>query len=322
MTLDYRAIPFAGVPLDRAAELRKDDAWLAAQAVRADRRLIPVRGGLSLIGHAGDAAQTPFAVMISGEPAGELQEGTDQPLIFLGLEAGAPIFALDVSSAPDDQVAVLAPDAEFIDIRRRGPFLEQRDAALMAYARAMTFWHRTHRYCGRCGSHTASIHGGHARICGDPDCARESYPRTDPAVIMLVEYIPDDGKQPSCLLGRQPDWPPGVYSTLAGFVDPGENLEEAVIREVHEEAGVSVTDVEYMGSQPWPFPASVMLGFKARALRRELAIGRDELHDARWFSPGELATFGDWNDETAALRLPRRDSIARLLVDDWLSRQL
>ncbi len=319
MTLDYRAIPFAGAPLDRAAESRKDDAWLTLQAAREDKRLVPVWRDLNFMGHSPGDTLSPFAMTLAGTRVAALQEYGDLPWIFLGLEAQTPFFAVDLSSWSEDEAAALHPDAEFMDLRRRGPFLQQRDAALMAYARAITHWHRSHQYCGRCGSPTTSMHGGHARVCSNPDCARESYPRTDPAVIMLVEYLADDGSAPLCLLGRQAVWPPGVYSTLAGFVDPGENLEEAVIREVREEAGIEVTDVRYLGSQPWPFPASIMLGFTARALSRELSIGEDELHDARWFSARELATFGDWNDDSASLRLPRRDSIARLLVEYWLA---
>jgi NAD+ diphosphatase len=144
------------------------------------------------------------------------------------------------------------------------------------------------------------------------------HPRTDPAVIMLV--VRGGGDRPhQCLLGNNTKMPNGVYSTLAGFVEPGESLEEAVAREVYEEAGVRVTDVTYTGSQPWPFPASIMLGFRATAVTTDIDIDPQELDDARWFTAEDLRTFGEWADDDADRRLPRKDSIARALIETWLA---
>src|SRR5262249_49094954 len=153
----------------------------------------------------------------------------------------------------------LADEVEFTDLRRVGPLLERFEGSLLAYARGITYWHQRHRFCGVCGAPTRSRDAGHVRVCLNETCKTQHFPRTDPAVIMLVH----DGDR--CLLGRQSVWPTGMHSTLAGFVEPGESLEEAVAREVREETAIEVTDVAYHSSQPWPFPSSVMLGFHARA---------------------------------------------------------
>ena len=178
------------------------------------------------------------------------------------------------------------------------------------------FWGKTRHpknwVCGNCGSATRSRGGGSVLSCTDPDCGREHFPRTDPAVIMLVTREGADGG--ACLLARSPRFFEGMYSTLAGFVDQGESLEEAVIREVKEEAGIDVTDATYMASQPWPFPASLMLGFRARATSIDIAYDADELADAQWFTSADIARFDD-----IGKRLPRTDSIARWLVDTWLA---
>jgi NAD+ diphosphatase len=197
----------------------------------------------------------------------------------------------------------------FTDLRHVAPRLDRREGALLALARAMMFWHARHRYCGLCGSPTRSEEAGHMRRCTDPACNTMHFPRTDPAVIMLVT----DGDR--VLLGRNKNFPlPGMYSTLAGFVEPGESLEDAVAREVREETGVEVGAVHYHSSQPWPFPANIMLGFYAEARTTEITIDYGELEDARWFARDWLLTHTD--DD--AFRLPRLDSIARRLIEDWL----
>ena len=174
-------------------------------------------------------------------------------------------------------------------------------------------WHRRHRFCGRCGAPTESRKAGHLRVCTRPACGLEHFPRTDPAVIMLVH---DDE---ACVLGRRPGWPPGLHSTLAGFVEPGESLEEAVAREVREEAGLEVPleGIRYNSSQPWPFPASLMLGFHARAERAPLTVYEAELESVAWYSRETLRNLEEGDD----LRLPRRDSIARRLIEDWLAQE-
>ena len=231
--------------------------------------------------------------------------------VLLGLREERAYFALDLShhESPLQQIRAEGP-IEFTDLRRIGPLLARPDGALLAYARGILYWHGRHRFCGVCGSPTRSEEGGHVRRCTSPSCDATHFPRTDPAVIMLVT----DGDR--ALLGRQKVWLPGMHSTLAGFVEPGESLEEAVAREVQEETGIVVDEVTYHSSQPWPFPASIMLGFTARAVTTEVRIDPEELEAARWFDRDFI--LGHIDDDT--FRLPRRDSIARRLVEDWLKR--
>lgn len=225
----------------------------------------------------------------------------------------APVFALDISgiedpSAVDWNKHGATATAEFLDLRQVAALLPPSDGNVLAYARAMATWHRNHSHCGRCGAATTIESSGHLRRC--PNCTFEIFPRTDPAVIMMVH---DGGDR--CLLGRQASWPEGIYSTLAGFVEPGESLEMAVAREVLEESGVVVTKVDYHSSQPWPFPTSIMLGFQAEAEYGPTNTAHDdELEDARWFSAKELRTLVDRKE----VRLPSPMSISRRLVDHWL----
>jgi NAD+ diphosphatase len=228
----------------------------------------------------------------------ELGEPLADDAPFLGEHHGAAVFAHAIDAAHP-----AAPDA--VTLRRVGPALPAAEAALAAYARALRYWHDTHGFCSRCGAPTVVKDGGHARACDD--CGRTVFPRTDPAVIVLVAC------GDHCLLGRSPRFPSDMYSTLAGFVEPGESLEDTVRREIFEEAGVRVTAMRYRSSQPWPFPASLMLGFHATASERTLAIDDDELADARWFHKHELL-----DPRSRPVSLPRRDSIARYLIESWL----
>ncbi len=184
--------------------------------------------------------------------------------------------------------------------------VDAEEAALVLHAVALAEWHRNHRHCPRCGTALEVSQAGHLLVC--PGCSRQHFPRTDPAVIMLV--TDDDDR---CLLGRQPSWPDGRYSTLAGFVEPGETLEHAVAREVEEEVGVLVEDVTYFGNQPWPFPASLMLGFFARATTTEIHVDGAEISDARWFTRDEMRQGAEAGD----LVLPGGISISRSLVETW-----
>ena len=263
------AITFAGATLDRSAHRRTDAAWL--ESARADAMAVVAgRGGVAL-----------ELVPLGGRDG-----------VFLGVrDDGVPLWA--VEAAEDDAL---------VDLRHSAPQLSDADAGLLAYAQSLLHWHRTHRFCGRCGAALRSIEAGFARVCENDHLV---HPRTDPVVIMLVV----DGDR--ALLGRQPSWPEGRYSALAGFVEPGEALETAVAREVREEAGVEVGDVRYRASQPWPFPASLMIGFEADYAGGSVSVGDDELEDARWFSREELAD-GD-------LILPPRMAIARRLIEAWLA---
>ena len=295
---------FAGGTLDRAAHLRRDPEWLAARRADPDTCLVPQWRGRSLIRWEGDAAS---AVRLKvGEAPDELRgllELADP--VLLGLADGVPHLGLDLS-CHEDAEGHLAALGELLDLRSAGSVLPADDAALLAYARGLFHWHSRHRFCGACGTPTESRQGGHVRTC--PACEIDHFPRTDPAVIMLVT------RGDTALLGHQDAWPEGMYSTLAGFVEPGECLEEAVAREVMEEAGVAVEDVQYHSSQPWPFPGSLMLGFTARATTDEIHLRDGELADARWFHRDELRAA----EGPPGLRLPSEISIARRLVEDWM----
>jgi NAD+ diphosphatase len=198
------------------------------------------------------------------------------------------LFAVDFERLRFSTQAELLNHGQWQNLREITPNLTALDASIQALAKALVYWHVTHQHCGKCGSTSKSVQAGHARRCGE--CRNMSFPRTDPAVIMLVEHMFPDGIA-RCLLGRQAKWRTGMYSTLAGFVDPGETLEEAVIREVSEETAVVVENPQYITSQPWPFPASVMLGFTAVATSTTIDISKDDLDDCQWFSREQLAGF-------------------------------
>ena len=296
---------YAGGTFDRAAPRRKDAAWVAGLIEAAESRFVATWRGRSLVLAGNDAM--PRAAYLGRDQIGAIP---CEPVL-LGIVEERAVFAVDVSAC-DAPLEALANGValEFTDLRRVGPLLPRQEGALLAYARGIAYWHERHRYCGVCGAPTRSEEGGHVRRCTDAACGTTHFPRTDPAVIMLVH----DGER--CLLGRKPEWPKGMHSTLAGFVEPGESLEEAVAREVFEETGIRVADVTYHSSQPWPFPASLMLGFHARALSTAITVDPEELEHAAWYERRYMLEHED--DDT--LRLPRRDSIARRLVEDWLRR--
>jgi NAD+ diphosphatase len=217
--------------------------------------------------------------------------------VLLGTSEGVAYFAVDITGSDEPSGS--------LGLREIAPLVSQAEGALLAYSIGILSWHRRHRFCGVCGSASRSTQGGHIRVCTSESCGEQHFPRTDPAVIMLVE----DGER--VLLGRQAAWRERVYSTLAGFVEPGESLEEAVRREVFEETGIEIEDVQYHSSQPWPFPSSLMLGFTARAKSRDIRVQTDELEDARWFTREQIQA-GD------GVSLPSTISIARRLIEDWL----
>ncbi len=311
---------------ERAGLKRRDMTWIRAAVTDAAAQFVPVWRSQSLVVEL--AGAEPRAIVLAGDHARLLLGGDDHDthlahglVVFLGVVDERPHFALDLTQveAPLDMLAspalaasgIPAEGARFADLRQLAGRLARPEGALLALARAMVFWHQRHRYCGVCGSPTLTEEAGHMRRCTNPDCKTMHFPRTDPAVIMLVS----DGER--ALLGRNKNFPPGMYSTLAGFVEPGESLEDAVAREVLEETGIEVASVAYHSSQPWPFPANIMLGFHAEAASSEIAVDYGELEDAKWFERDWLLTHAD--DST--FRLPRLDSIARRLVEDWLHRR-
>ncbi|MBC7135080.1 NAD(+) diphosphatase [Oceanibaculum nanhaiense] len=293
--------------LDRAAALRQREEWLEHTLMEPETRLVPIWRNRNLVAE-GDE---PKPVLLEPEAARALMDGKRHTAL-LGVRDGVTYIALDVSDLDEEEaqrrIALAGPRANFVDLRAVGPLMVREEGSLLAYARGLMYWHLRHRFCGLCGHPTLAKKAGHVLKCSNPDCATEHFPRTDPAVIMLVEH---EGK---ALLGRSPRFAEGMYSTLAGFVEPGESLEEAVAREVEEEAGVKISNVRYHSSQPWPFPSSIMLGFYATAETTDITIDREELADARWFSRAEMRDFDGVNQ-----RLPRADSIARRLIEDWLA---
>lgn len=274
---------FAGPGLDRADALRADPAAIADLARRPDARQLLWAEGLPVIGADGRLAWTKV---------------TD-PALFLGLSGGSPRFSGIETGGSTSPVAF----PRLADLHRD-------DAPLFAAALSLAGWHARHPYCAGCASPTEIVRGGWSRRC--PGCTAEHYPRVDPVVIMLVEH------EGSVLLGRQPQYPPGRYSALAGFVEVGETIEDAVAREVFEEAGIEVTDVAYLGSQPWPFHASLMIGCTAKAASADLTIDHHELEDARWFTRDEVATALSGGDEPP-FQPPATWAIARSLLEHWVA---
>ena len=286
---------FAGPYLDRAAHLRQDPTWFAAALADERSRAIPVWNSRNLIAE-GDNPRAVYWELARIPP--ERRTGAD--LILLGRIGGAGYFAYEIDSI---EPPPLPPGTRFEDLRLVAAVLPIDEAGLLGYARAIVSWRRRHRFCGTCGAKTLSAKSGHVLVCSDPGCRHEQFPRIDPAIIVLVS----DGER--ALLGRQPSWPVGRYSTIAGFVEPGESLEDAVTREVFEETGIEVDRVEYQSSQPWPFPASLMLGFTAHALTTEVRLRDEELEDARWFNRADIASNG--------VLLPPRQSISFRLIEHW-----
>ena len=275
---------FSGAGLDRADVLRGQPERIAELARDPAARQLRWLDGLPAL-----------------DREGRLEWGKiHDPALFLGLDQGAPRFASMVSHSPADARTAFPLLA----------LLDPTDAATFAAALSLANWHRRHQFCASCGKPTAIIRGGWSRRCDG--CAAEHFPRVDPVVIMLAEH---DGR---LLLGRQPHYPPDRYSALAGFVEAGETIEAAVARELAEEAGIMVADVQYVASQPWPFPSSLMIGCSARALDDRLTIDTTELDDARWFTREEVAA-ALARAAGAAFLPPPPYAIARTLLDNWLA---
>jgi len=284
----------AGPYLERASHWRKDEVRLRAALKDPTTLFVPVWRARSLVA-AGECLSAHF---VSGIQT--FVHASESEFILLGEFRSHACFAVEM---PADRTHALDPRLQFHDLRTIAGELPHEEAGVLAYARAMIHWRGQHRYCGRCGSPTIAEQGGHMLRCSNPGCEARQFPRIDPAVIVLVT----DGER--ALLGRQASWPQGRYSTIAGFVEPGESLEDAVVREVHEETGVIVEAVEYHSSQPWPFPSSLMLGFTAHARRTEIHRIDEELEDALWLTRRQIAT--------GVVALPTTHSISFRLIEDW-----
>jgi len=294
--------------LDRKAELRSDTQWIADQLASPEVGFFPIwRGHTVVTETGGDSGKlTPLSTeAVAGEPT--LQE-CGAP-IFLGMHPDGPRFALPVSGAISDMPERLAKFGEMMDLRTAGRELHPGEATVFAHAKALSEWQDRHRFCPACGSPNKVADAGHVLKCSGDDCGRSQFPRMDPAIIVRVVF------ENKILLGRQAVWAPHQYSVVAGFVEPGESLEQAVVREVEEEAGVPVTEVHYQSSQPWPFPGNIMLGFAAVASDDQITLNDNELEHARWFTREEIVA--GLNEKS--LRVPPNISISFRLIEHWFN---
>ncbi len=319
-------VTFGGSGLDRAAHLRGDEA--ALRRLLSDPRAVclPVWRGKPLL--KGEALDE-LALMPVDHPVIDAETGSRDTRVFIGLEEdGRPIFAVDFSTwepeyldaeslglflDPSEQKHPDLPeDHTFAELRMVMTRLSPRAAEIAATAKAIIGWHSTHQFCSRCGTRSDVAQAGWQRTC--PACKAHHFPRTDPVVIMLITH------GSSVLMGRSPGWPEGMYSLLAGFIEPGETLEAAVRREVFEETGVAVGSVSYLASQPWPFPASLMFGCAGEAVTTEIAIDENEIEDALWVTRDEMmAAFAG---QHPVLKPARKGAIAHFLIRNWLADRL
>jgi NAD+ diphosphatase len=308
----HEHIPFSGNPLDRASNLRRDEAWLAEHAGAARSRYLPFWRLNALArevattetgGGASALCWLDAAVRI------HLEDG-DEPFL-LGIHEGVAHFAVDLTMLTDPIATLSIEGADFTDARRLADRLPASEAGILAQARALLEWHARHRFCGACGAPTTVAAGGAMRRC--TACAAEHFPGPHPVVIMVVW----NGDR--CLLGRGRGWAPGRYSALAGFIDQGETIEEAVAREVKEEAGLTVDEVVYHSSQPWPFPMSLMIGCFAHVSDTDFTVDPEELEEARWFSREEILRARE-SPEEVDFGIPGRIAIAHHLIKAWSDR--
>lgn len=287
---------FAGGYVDRLAIDRRDATALACALAESGTRIVPVWGSETLV-HTGDP---PHALLLDPEECLRYLEDPGE-LILLGRYRGSPLFVADLAHAP-----AAHGRGRPLDLRMAGNLLDVNEAGVLAYARAMVLWKRRHRHCGSCGAVAVPEQAGHIMRCSAVACGATWFPRVDPAIIVLVT----DGEQ--ALLGRQASWPAGRYSTLAGFVEPGESLEDTVHREVFEETGINLASIRYHSSQPWPFPSSLMLGFTAVASSTEIHVDGEELEDARWFTRDDITA--------GRIVLPPPTSVSFQLIASWFDR--
>ena len=292
---------FAASPVDRQALKRRDDQWLAEQLRGQDARFVPVWRGQNLITN----AEKPAAVLPTyAEIAPWLESNAP---ILLGQLHGTTYFALNLPAQDETVLEKFQPMGIFMDLRLRSGELPEGLAEVLVFGKGIAYWHQRHSHCGDCGHPTQSREAGYMRECTREGCGAKHFPRTDPAIIVLVY----DGER--CLLARQPTWPEGRYSVIAGFVEPGESLEDAVLREVAEETNVAVRSVHYHSSQPWPFPSSLMLGYLAEAASTDINLNDAELEHAHWLSRTDIVQ----RVREGTLMLPPPISISHRLIETW-----
>jgi NAD+ diphosphatase len=296
---------FTSVRLNRLAEFRDDAGWLAQSLASPQAHFVPLWRGLNLLAER-DGEQ--FAVYLKAEEISI--SATDTPPTLLGTDDKRIYFAVSLDNRQKEAVMAQRDAAAFLDLRLASVDMDAKHAGVLAYAKALLYWQYRHAFCGICGGANRLESAGHKLVCSEPGCARASFPRIDPAIIVLVTH------GDACLLGRNSSWPERRFSALAGFVEPGESLEDAVAREVYEEAAVELEKIHYVSSQPWPFPASAMCGFYAEAANRNCAVS-DEIEELRWVNPQQLrAAVRD-----GSIRMSPSVSIAFRLLSDWYQKQ-
>jgi NAD+ diphosphatase len=292
---------FASVRLDRLAEYRDDPEWVASALSSEKACFVPLWRNRSLLAN---TEEGQIAVYLNPD---ELEHADAiQPPTLLGTDLKRYYFAVSINDRQQEQILERHPEAQFVDLRLASVDMDAKHAGVLAYAKALHYWQYRHAFCGICGNANRLESAGHKLICSNEECGRQSFPRIDPAIIVLITH------GDACLLGRNSNWPPRRFSTLAGFVEPGESLEDALVREVFEEAQVRLKSIRYVSSQPWPFPASAMCGFFAEAHER-VCGSSDEMEEVRWFTARELTDAVE-RDE---VRLPPPVSIAFQLIADW-----
>lgn len=296
--MTIRPTLFSGQFLERRAELRDDPQWVGAARSDPATRYVLGAGAAQLVT---GGAHIEIAFLDGSDPL--VAAARDDELTLLGWFRGTRCVLVELRQP--ESAAGLPSGTELRELRPLAPLLPADSASLLAYARALALWKSRHRFCGACGAPNLPARAGHVMRCSREGCGAETFPRLDPAIIVLVT----DPSGERALLGRQASWPAGRYSTIAGFVEPGESLEDAVVREVAEETGVQVSEVEYESSQPWPFPSSLMLGFRAVASTEAITLRDGELEDARWFSRADLAA--------GHPALPPPGAISARLIDGW-----
>ncbi|MDE0310221.1 MAG: NAD(+) diphosphatase [Acidiferrobacterales bacterium] len=287
--------------LNRMVSRRKDDEQLTSLQASASARFVLFHQDQFFMSE----NPSPAPVLVTSDGISALHCSVENS-IYLGCREKHHYFALDIGDTASLDRDWLG-NGQFAGLREQGYSLKAEDATLVSYAKAMFHWHRAHGFCGECGSATVSVQGGHCRQCVQSQCAKMHFPRTDPAIIVAVT------NNSECLFGRQKAWPQFRYSVIAGFVEPGESVEQAVVREVLEETDITLDTVDYHSSQPWPFPGSIMLGFTATASSYEIRLNDGELQDAIWRSVDDVVD----GLASGEFRVPPRLSIAYRLVEDW-----
>jgi NAD+ diphosphatase len=301
-------IPFAGNPLNRASEKRTDHQWIAARRQDSSSLIFPLWRLEPFLTDSNGADASTEIGWISPDAAASLA-ADDAINIFLGLDGERALFALDISAADNpSKNGPLAGRGYFREARGAAQIVSVKDAAIIAQAKAMIDWHQRHGFCPRCGDPTAIVDAGYRRLCGK--CKAEHFPRVDPVVIMLATH------GDACLVGRGAQFPTGMFSALAGFVEPGETIEEAVKRELMEEAAVKVTDVTYYATQPWPFPSSLMIGCFAKAASRDAKPDAKEIAEVRWIERGAARELIRGR-AVAGIKVPPPIAIAHHLIKAW-----